>query len=431
LVSHEEIVQKDKEYLIQCTPRQPIVLTEGKAALVKDVNGKEYIDCLSGISVANTGHRHPKVVKAAKEQIDKLIHCSGLYYTIPQTLLAEKIAEVTPKELKKSFFCNSGAEAVEGAVKLTKKYALKNGKAGIGVIALQTSFHGRTSLALTLTGQKKYKIGLAAFANHPGVVHAPAPYCYRCRFNYPDCGIACAYAVEDIIEWSTTGDVASFIAEPILGEGGIIVPPKEYWELMPKICRDHNILFILDEVQTGFARTGKLLAAELWNIHPDIMTMAKGLGGGFPIGAFIAKDEIAAALNPGDHFSTFGGNPVCCAAALANVKAMIEEKLPEKVTELGNHATDRFNDLMKRYPIIGDVRGRGLMIGIELVKDRKKKTPAQEEAKKVRAKMLDKGVIIGLGGVRKCTIRMQPCLTITKTQVDKVINTFEETLRAL
>ncbi len=183
--SYEEIVRKDREYLIQCVPRQPVAIIEGKGALLKDINGKEYIDCFSGISVVNAGHGHPKVVKAAKEQIDKLIHCSGLYYSVPQTLLAQKLAEITPKELKKSFFCNSGAEAVEGAVKLTKKYALKNGKTGIGVIALQTSFHGRTSLALTLTGQKKYKVGLAAFADHPGIVHAPPPYCYRCRFQLP------------------------------------------------------------------------------------------------------------------------------------------------------------------------------------------------------------------------------------------------------
>ncbi len=431
MISYKEIVEKDKEYLIQCVPRQPVALTEGKSAIVKDVNGKEYIDCFSGISVVNVGHCHPKVVKAAKEQLDKLTHCSGLYYTVPQTLLAQKLAEITPKELKNSFFCNSGAEAVEGAVKLTKKYALKKGKTGIGVVALECSFHGRTALALTLTGQKKYKIGLASFANHPGVVHAPAPYCYRCRFDYPDCGFACAYALEDVIEWDTAGDVAAFIAEPILGEGGILVPPKEYWEIVPRICRDHEIPFILDEVQTGFGRTGKLLAGEHWNIRAELVTMAKGLGGGLPIGAFIAEAEIAVAFNPGDHFSTFGGNPVCCAAALANVEALIDEKISEKVARLGKHATDRLNDLMKRYPIIGDVRGKGLMIGIELVKNREKKTPAQEEATKVRAKMLEKGVLIGLGGVRKCTMRMQPCLTITKEQVDKVIDTFEETLRQL
>lgn len=431
MVSYEDVVQKDKKYLIQCVQRQPVVLTEGKGALVKDMNGKEYIDCFSGISVTNTGHCHPKVVKAAKEQLDKLVHCSGLYYSLPQTLLAQKLAEITPKNLTKSFFCNSGAEAVEGAIKLTKKYALKKEKTGLGVMALECSFHGRTALALTLTGQKKYKVGLATFADYPGVVHAPAPYCYRCDYEYPDCGFSCAHDVEDTIELGTVGDVAAFLAEPILGEGGIIVPPKEYWQLVPKILRDHDIPFILDEVQTGFGRTGKMFACEHWNIQPDLMTIAKGLGGGLPVGAFIAKDEIAAAFEPGDHFSTFGGNPVCCAAALANIQALEEEKIPEKVAKLGEYVIDRLGDLAEKHRIIGDLRGKGLMIGVELVKDRKKKTPAQEEANKVRAKMTKKGVLIGVGGVKKCTLRLQPCLTITKEQIDKVLDTLEETFRTM
>jgi len=421
----------DEKYLIQCVPRQPVVLLEGKGALVWDINGKEYIDCLSGISVTNTGHCPPKVVKAAKEQLDKLIHCSGLYYSIPQTLLAQKLAEITPKHLVKSFFCNSGAEAVEGAIKLTKKYALKKRKTGLGVIALECSFHGRTALALTLTGQKKYKVGLATFANYPGVVHAPAPYCFRCKYEYPDCGFSCAYDIETIIELGTAGDVAAFIAEPILGEGGIIVPPKEYWQLVRKILRDHDILFILDEIQTGFGRTGKMFAFQHWNIQPDIITLAKGLGGGLPIGAFIVKEEIASAFARGDHFSTFGGNPVCCAAALANIQALEENKISEKAANLGQYMIERLWELTEKYKIIGDVRGKGLMIGVELVKDRKKKTPAQEEAKKVRAKMLEKGVLIGVGGIKKCTLRLQPCLTITKEQIDRVLDALEKAFRTI
>jgi 4-aminobutyrate aminotransferase/(S)-3-amino-2-methylpropionate transaminase len=429
LTSHENIVRKDREYLIQCTLRQPLVLVEGKNALLKDINGKEYIDCFSGISVVNVGHCHPKVVEAAKKQLDKLIHCSGVYHSVPQTLLAEKLALITPRDLKKIFFCNSGAEAVEGAIKLTKKYALKRGRAGLSVIALQGSFHGRTALALTLTGQKKYKVGLATFADYPGVVHAPTPYCYRCNYKYPDCGIACACFLEDILELSTAGDVAALIAEPILGEGGVIVPPKEYWETVPKICRDHDIPLIIDEVQTGFGRTGAMFASEHWDIQPDIMTMAKGLGGGMPIGAFIAKDEIAAAFDPGDHFSTFGGNPVSCAAALANISVLIDEKFPEKVMELGEYTIKRLREIAEKREVIGDVRGKGLMIGVELVKDRTKNTPDPEAANKIRDKMRERGVLIGVGGIKKCTLRLQPCLTITREQMDKVLEILESALK--
>jgi len=428
LISHEDVVRKDEEYLIHHILRQPLVLVEGNGALLKDINGKEYIDCFSGIAVVNVGHCHPRVVEAAKEQLNRLIHCSGVYHSVPQTLLAEKLALVTPGDLKKTFFCNSGAEAVEGAIKLTKKYALKRGKAGLSVIALQGSFHGRTALALTLTGQKKYKVGLATFADHPGVVHAPTPYCYRCNYKYPNCGIACAYVLEDILELSTAGDAAALIAEPILGEGGIIVPPKEYWETVPKICRDHDIPLIIDEVQTGFGRTGAMFASQHWNLQPDIMTMAKGLGGGMPIGAFIAKDEIAAAFEPGDHFSTFGGNPVCCSAALANVNVMIDEEIPEKARKLGAYAIKRLRELAEKHEIIGEVRGKGLMIGVELVKDRAKKTPDPETANKIRDEMREKGVLIGLGGLKKCTLRLQPCLTIKRDQLDKVLETLEETL---
>ena len=426
---HEDSVAKDKEYLIQHILRQPVVLVEGKSALLRDINGKEYIDCFSGISVVNVGHCHPKVVEAAKEQLDRLIHCSGFYYSVPQTLLAEKLAQITPGGLKKSFFCNSGAEAVEGAIKLTKKYALKRGKTGLGVMALQGSFHGRTALALTLTGQKKYKVGLATFADYPGVVHAPTPYCYRCDHVYPSCGIACAYAIENILELSTAGDVAAFIAEPILGEGGIIVPPKEYWETVPKICRDHDIPLIIDEVQTGFGRTGAMFASEHWNLQPDLMTMAKGLGGGMPIGAFIARDEIAAAFDLGDHFSTFGGNPVCCSAALANISTMIDEATPEKARKLGAYTIKRAKELAENYDVIGDVRGKGLMIGIELVKDRAKKAPDPETANKIRDEMREKGCLIGVGGLKKCTLRLQPCLTITREQMDKVLETLEESFK--
>lgn len=423
----EQILDLDKEYIMPCIPsRVPIVLAEGRGSILKDLDGREYIDLFSGIAVSNIGHCHPKVLKAIREQSVKLVHASALYYNVPMTKLAEKLAKICPGELKKSFFCNSGAEAVEGAIKLSKKYAVKQRRIGFHVISLEKSFHGRTALALSLTGQKKYKTNLGNFANVPGVVYAPAPYCYRCPLEYPECDVWCARSLEDIIETHTTGDIAAFIAEPIMGEGGIIVPPDEYLLEVQKICREHEILFIVDEVQTGFGRTGKMFASEHWNIQPDIMIMAKGLGGGLPIGAFIAKDDVASAFSPGDHFSAFGGNPVCCAAALANIEAMMGERIPEKTAELGKYVIERLNDLAEKFKIIGDLRGKGLMIGVELVRDREKKTPAQEEAEKIKTKMLEKGVLIGVGGVKKSTIRIQPCLTITKEQMDRALDALEE-----
>jgi 4-aminobutyrate aminotransferase/(S)-3-amino-2-methylpropionate transaminase len=289
----EEIVKSNERLMMRSFPsRTPIVVVEGKGAILKDVEGKEYIDCFSGIAVTNVGHCHPRVVAAAKEQLEKLWHCSGLYYTLPMTRLAEKLVTIMPGGLNKFFFANSGAEAVEGAVKLAKKYALKKGRCGFWMIALECSFHGRTALTLSLTGQNKYKKYMGNFANNPGVAHAMAPYCYRCPLKYPECDLYCATSLEDLIERRTTGDVAAFIVEPIIGEGGIIVPPDEYPVEVAKVCKDHGAILIADEVQTGFGRTGKMFAVEYWKVAPDIITMAKGLGAGLPIGAFAAAEEV-------------------------------------------------------------------------------------------------------------------------------------------
>ena len=427
-----EIVDKTSEYMFACTPpKQPIVITEGKGALVKDIDEKEYIDCFSGIAVVNMGHCHPKVVKAIQEQASKLLHTSGIYYTIPAALLAEKMASIVPKGLKKSFFCNSGAEAIEGAVKLAKKFAHNKGRLGTEVISLECSFHGRTAMTLTLTGQKKYKVGLGAFANYPGVVHAPAPYCYRCPLKYPECGINCARELERVIARCTTGDVAAFIMEPIMGEGGIIVPPDEYFPEVLKICEENSILFVADEIQTGFGRCGKFFAVDIWDVKPDVITFAKGIADGLPIGGFISTDEVAAAFTPGDHFSTFGGNPVACAAALANIKAMVEEKTPEKAERLGSRFLEGLNELMGKHNIIGEIRGRGLMIGVELVKNRKTKTPAEAEASQMQGECIKRGILVGRGGVFKNVIRIQPPLVMTEQQANKVLEVLDRSFQAV
>jgi 4-aminobutyrate aminotransferase/(S)-3-amino-2-methylpropionate transaminase len=431
MVDRDEIIEKESKYMVPAYARKPIVIYEGKNTILRDLDGTEYIDCISGISVVNAGHSPERIVRAGAEQLSKLIHCSGLYHNVPQTLLAEKLAGLTPDSLAKSFFCNSGAEAVEGGVKIAKKYSVTQGRTGAGVIALEGSFHGRLSLSLTLTGQSKYKHGFGTFANASGVVHAPMPYCYRCPLEFPDCNTECARRVEDIIMYHTTGDVAAMIVEPILGEGGLVVPPKEYHDLVQKICKDYNIVYIADEVQTGFGRTGKMFAIEEFGIKPDIITMAKGLGAGMPIGGYITTDEIADCLESGDHFSTFGGNPVCCAVALENLNYLEDAGLVKNSEKIGGSLMKQLKEVQERNKHIGEVRGRGLMIGIELVKDTGTREPAVDETQTVAKNLMKSGVLVGTGGVKKNVIRLQPPLCMTEEESQEVLNLLEEEFKQL
>lgn len=422
VVSSQDIMDKYKKYIMTSLVKklEPVVLVEGKGAVVKDLDGKEYLDCWSGISVINAGHSNPKVIEAAQKQAGKLVHvCNYVYHTVPIALLAEKIAQIAPGKLQKTFFSNSGAEAVECAIKIGKKFTRKH-----EVIALMCSFHGRTIGSLSVTGQasrRDYSMGPYL----EGIAFAPAPYCYRCSLGqeYPRCGIQCAKIIEDVINYSTSGNVSSFIAEPVMGEGGIIVPPKEYFKEVKKILDQHGILLIADEVQSGFARTGKMFAIEHYGVDPDIMPLAKGIADGFPLGACTARADIGDAFEPGDHLSTFGGSPVSCAAALANIDYLIEEKLSEQAAKKGEYLMKRLNEIKETHDIIGEVRGKGLMIGIELVRDQKNKIPADKETAKIRDLCREKGILIGSGGVKKCTVRIQPPLIISKEQMDKIIDT--------
>jgi 4-aminobutyrate aminotransferase len=405
---------------------EPVVVSEAKGAIIKDVSGKEYIDCFAGISVVNAGHCHPEVVEAAINQAKKLVHACGYVYYIPVTVeLAEKLAEITPSCLQKSFFGNSGAEAIECALKLARKFTKK-----YEFIALMGSFHGRTIGTLSVTGQagrRKYDMGPYL----SGTSFAFPPYCYRCLFNksYPDCDLICARTIRDVIDYCTSKGVAAFIAEPVMGEGGIITPPPEYFKIIKETLDEYGILFIADEVQSGFGRTGKLFAIEHYGVEPDIMTLAKGIADGFPLGACITREDIGNAFEPGDHLSTFGGNPVSAAAALANINVMLRDKLPEQAAEKGEYLMKRLNEMREKYPIIGDVRGKGLMIGVELVKDRTKKTPAVDETRKIRDSCREKGLLIGSGGVKGCVLRIQPPLIIEKGQIDKALSILEEAIK--
>ncbi len=419
------IIELANRYLVTnvVSKVEPVVIEEGRGAYLKDIDGKEYIDCFSGISVVNTGHCNPEVVEAAINQIRKLIHAASyIYYVTPVVKLAEKLAEITPGKLQKTLFVNSGAEAVECSLKLARKFTKR-----YEFLALMCSFHGRTLATLSVTGQyKRRKWDMGPYLT--GVSFVPAPYCYRCFFGlrYPECDLRCARFIEKVIEFSTGKGIAAFIAEPILGEGGIIVPPLEYFKIVKEILDKHEILFICDEVQTGFARTGKMFAIEHYSIQPDLMVMAKGIANGFPLGACIAKPEISGSFEPEDHFSTFGGNPVSAAAALANIEYMQREKLPEKALEKSRYVIKRLEETMEKHRLIGDVRGKGLMIGVELVKNRETKKPAIEETRFIRDLAREKGVLFGSGGVKASVIRIQPPLTISVEELDKALNILEE-----
>ncbi|MHA1966335.1 MAG: aspartate aminotransferase family protein [Candidatus Hodarchaeales archaeon] len=431
MVDFEEIKLKDDKYYLQGYTRVPVVLVEGQGTILKDINGKEYIDCFAGISVTNTGHAPERLVRAATEQMSKLVHTSGRFYNIPQTLLVEKLAEITPDQLKHTYLCNSGTEAVDNAVKLVKKYAVSQGKTGAALIALECSFHGRLGVAFSLTGQAKYKKGFGTYANFPGVVHAPVPYCYRSKLSEDDCASEAASQVEKTINRHTAGDVAAFIMEPILGEGGIIVPPARYYEVLQSILADYQVPFIADEVQSGYGRTGKMFAFEHWGLKPDLITMAKGMGGGMPIGAVTATSEIVNCVKSGDFFSTYGGNPVSSAVALENINIIQDEGLIENSEKIGNLFMKGLDELQQKHSLIGDVRGLGLMIGIELVKDRTTKEPAVKKTKEAVSLLLKEGVIIGLGGIHTNVLRLQPPLCITEHQAEVVLEKIDGVLAKL
>jgi 4-aminobutyrate aminotransferase len=356
--------------------------------------------------------------------MDKLVHCASyIYHAKPVADLAEKIAQIAPRGLTKTFFGNGGAEAIEGAMKLARLYSGKH-----EFISLHASFHGRSWGTLSVTGNVGRKKRGGPYA--AGVSFAPAPYAYRSQWrNDPEeFGRHCAKAINDVIRFTTAGDVAAFIAEPVMGEGGIIVPPANYFKEVKKVLDQHEILFIADEVQSGFARTGKMFAIEHYGVVPDILVTAKGIADGFPLSAFTTRPEIADAYRPGDHLSTFGGNPVSCAASLANIEFIEKENLPARATETGKYAMVKLRELQKQNPIIGDVRGLGLMIGVELVKD-EKLTPGTAEAEAIRDSLLRQGVLVGVGGVYGNVIRFQPPLVITKQQIDRAIDAFATALQ--
>lgn len=391
----ESIFALDSRYHAGVYTRLKICIAKGRGAVVWDSSGKEYLDCVAGIAVNNIGHCHPKVVEAIKQQAERLMHCSNLYYNEPQARLAEKLVEMLPSGLNKVFFCNSGTEAIEATLKLIRR---ASGRPGI--VAAKGSFHGRTLGSLSVTGQPKYREPFEPLL--PGV-----------RFvSYGDLNDI-AQAID-----ATTGGV---ILEPVQGEGGIIVPDRDYLLGVRRLCSEKKTLLAFDEVQTGMGRTGSFLACQTMGVTPDIVAMAKGLGGGIPIGAMAAKSEVMDRFQPGDHASTFGGNPLACAAARAALEVLEEEKLPQRAAELGRWALEAMKMLQRRHPdSILDTRGMGLMLAIEMSSD--------DIAKAVMERCLQMGVIVNRTAGK--VIRLVPPLCITKEQLSHALSTIERSLTA-
>ena len=416
--AQSETVRKHKEFLFPAVAtyyQEPLALVRGEGMYVWDDKGDRYLDCFGGVLTVSVGHANPKVNAAIIEQVKTISHTSTLYCNKPQSDLAEKLAEITPGRLKKSFFTNSGTEADDTAI-----HAAKTATGRHEIVVLRHSYSGRSATALSAVGHSTWRPLPPQVA---GIVHARAPYCYRCPFklSYPECGLACANDIEDLIMTTTTGEIAAFMAEPILGVGGFIVPPPGYFERAVEITREHGGLFIADEVQTGWGRTGdKWFGIEHWGVEPDIITSAKGMGNGVPIGMTTATPEVADAY-PGLTFSTFGGNPVSMAAALAVIKVIEEEDLKRNAAEVGAHFRGRLEELKEKHKVIGDVRGLGLMQAIELVKDRETKEPDPQSVLKVFEETRRRGVLIGKGGLYANVIRTGLMLNSTKDTVDELI----------
>lgn len=410
------------EYVMPIWKHLNVPIKRASGCTIEDCEGNEYLDVFSGISVTNAGHTNEAVVTAAKEQLDELVHsCSYVHPNQPMADLAEKVAEITPGNLKKSFFCNSGTEAVEGALKLARKYT-----GNTEVVALEMAFHGRTLGSLALTGNTAYKDDMGPTIND--VTHTAPPYSYRCPMcEGAGCTAECADALERIINTHTADDLAAVIVEPVMGEGGIIVPPAGWFERVQEITHDHGALLIVDEVQTGYGRTGEMWGIDHYDVVPDIMTQAKGIANGMPLGAFTASEEIADAFEAGDHLSTFGGNPVACAAAAANIEEL-EDGIIDNACDQGQWLTEQLAELKEEYDVVGDTRGLGLMQGIELVNPEADDgamgvapAPADELATHIGQNLREQGIIIGVGGFYKNVMRFQPPLTISRKQLETAV----------
>jgi len=423
----QAIIERDNAVVSPSYTRgYPLVVANGQGAMIEDVDGNRFLDFNAGIAVVATGHCHPRVVEAIQKQAADLIHMSGTdFYYEGMVGLAEKLAAIAPGDVpRRVSFGNSGAEAIEGAIKLAR-WSTKRDK----IIAFLGSFHGRTLGALSLTARKSVqRAGFGPFM--PGVVHAPYPNCYHCPVGQREetCAVECVRHIEDVLlkTISPASETAAIVVEPVQGEGGYVVPPQKFFDELSRVARENGILLVCDEVQSGMGRTGKMWASEHFDLVPDIMSVAKGIASGLPLGATVARADLMT-WPPGAHASTFGGNPVACAAALATI-ALLEEELLENAARMGEHLRARMRDWPSRFPSVGQVRGLGLMIGIELVRDQ----ATRERDGALRDRVVDMAFERGLLilGAGENTIRLCPPLVVTRDQCDFAIDTLEQCLAA-
>jgi 4-aminobutyrate aminotransferase len=423
----QEIMARDAAVVSPSYTRSgyPLVARRGEGAIVEDVDGNRFLDFNAGIAVVATGHCHPKVVAAIQEQAARLIHMSGTdFYYEEMVALAERLNALSPGGVPRRIsFCNSGTEAVEGAIKLARYHTGRE-----KFIAFLGAFHGRTMGSLSLTARKAtQRKGFGPLM--PGVIHAPYANCYRCPFGKEpeSCAVECARYIEETLfrTIAPPEEVAAIVVEPVQGEAGYIVPPVKFFDELRRICERNGILLVLDEVQSGVGRTGKMWAAEHFNLTPDIFAVAKGIASGLPLGATVARAEVMNWV-PGSHASTFGGNPVACAAALVTLE-LLEKELLDNASRMGAYMMDRMRDWPRRFPAVGEVRGLGLMIGIELVRDQKTKEKAPELRDRVLRQAFDRGLLIL--GAGDSVLRLSPPLVITRDQCDFALDTLEECLK--
>ena len=421
----KRLLERDRKYLSTSYFREyPTVIERGKGMFVFDVDGNKFLDFGAGYAVCSTGHCHPEVVRAIEEQAENLIHIDGSAFSFPGLInLGEKLAEITPgAENKRVIFGNSGTEAIEAAIKLSR-YATKRHR----MIAFYNSFHGRTYGGMSLTASKSVqRNGFAPLV--PGVTHVPYPYCYRCQFNmkFPECNFACIDYIEDVIFHTIAppDEVAALFAEPIQGEGGYIVPPDGYFKKLKQLLDKYGILFVADEIQSGMGRTGKMFAIEHWGVIPDMITIAKGIASGMPIGALVARAELMS-WETGAHASTFGGNPVACEAAITTIR-LLEEGLIENAKKMGEYLRKELYEIAKKYTVIGDVRGKGLMVGCEIVKSQSTKEKAPKLRDKIIHRCFERGLL--LLGCGKNSIRFAPPLIVGREEIELALQILKDSI---
>jgi len=421
----KKIIALDDKYMMTVTKTSPLAIRSAKGIVLEDVDGNIFYDFTSGVGVVNTGHCHPKIVKAIQDQTAQLMHFAGTdYYYEVQSLLVEKLANIAPgKQQKKVFFTNSGTESVEAALKLARFYSKRP-----QFLAFMGAFHGRTMGSLSLTCSKSlHRKGFQP--SMPGVVHIPYAYCYRCPYHlqYPNCDLFCVKYLEETYfrQMIDPTEIAAIFVEPIQGEGGYIVPPKEFIQSLKRICEKHGILYVSDEVQAGFGRTGKFFAIENYDVVPDIITCAKGMGSGIPIGCIILDAKLDYPYS-GAHSNTYGGNAVCCASTLATIDVLVNDGVMNNAKVVGEYLHQKLLDLKEKHTLIGDVRGIGLMQGIELVKDRNTKEHAKAERDRFIEEMLKMGLVcIGCG---VSSVRFIPPLIITKQEIDVAVEIMDKAL---